>query len=93
MNARQPKFSNGDKVQDLVTGLKGIITATTIWLNGCIRYLVQPQELKDGKPVDASTFDENELKLIRSDVVSESNPEKKHGGPVRNERTALRRER
>jgi hypothetical protein len=42
----------GDKVKDRVTGLTGIVIARTDWLNGCIRMTVQPQELKDGKPVD-----------------------------------------
>lgn len=87
---REPKFQNGDEVKDSVTGLKGIIVVTSVWLNGCIRYSVQPQELKDGKPVEASSFDENELILVKSSKIKDSNPEKKFGGPPRNERSALK---
>jgi hypothetical protein len=61
-----PKFQNGDEVKDTVTGLKGIIVATTSWLNGCIRYVIQPQELKDGKPVETTCIDEEQLELRKA---------------------------
>lgn len=60
-----PKFQNGDVVRDRVTRLEGVVTATTIWLNGCIRYVIQPQEIKDGKPVDSTVIDEQQLELTR----------------------------
>lgn len=76
-----PKFSNGDRVRDKVVGLTGIITATTVWLNGCIRYLIQPQEIKDGKPVDNTYFDEGDLILVESSAVETVAKIKKTGGP------------
>ena len=85
------KFANGDEVKDKVTGLKGIITATTVWLNGCVRYVVQPQEIKDGKPVDTTGFDEGDLLLVKSLKIKEDNPEKLTGGPPRGESTASRK--
>lgn len=79
-----PRFSNGDKAKDRVTGLTGIITATTVWLNGCIRYVLQPQEIKDGGPVESSWFDENDLEVIESAAV-QATPVRKTGGPQRGE--------
>jgi hypothetical protein len=61
------KFQNGDIVKDTVTGYKGMIVATTLWLNGCYRYVVQSQKLdKDGKPHDPPAFDEHQLELVKS---------------------------
>jgi hypothetical protein len=59
-----PKFNNGAVVKDNVTGLEGIITCMTIWMNGCVRYVIQPQELKDGKPVEPTVVDEQQLVLV-----------------------------
>lgn len=55
------KFSLGEKVKDTVTGFSGIVTARTEWLNGCKRYGVQSQKLKDNKPLDQQWFDEEQL--------------------------------
>jgi hypothetical protein len=54
----------GMKVRDLITGIEGIVTARTEWLNQCNRYVVQPQETKDGKPVESSSFDEMDLEIV-----------------------------
>lgn len=73
----------GDKVKDSVTGLEGIVTGKTDYLNGCTRVHVQPQELKDGKPVDFSVFDEPQLEVIQRDAVkADRRPSgEKTGGP------------
>ncbi len=60
----RPEFKNGDYVRDVVTGLEGAIVAITIWLNGCVRYVVQPAELKDGRPVDGTAVDKQQLELL-----------------------------
>lgn len=83
------KFSNGDKVKDKVTSLQGIVVVTSVHLNGCIRYGVQPQELKDGKPVDSQWYDENDLTLVKAGVV-EGIPLRKTGGPQRGESKGTR---
>lgn len=56
----------GDTVQDNISGLKGIAVAIVVWLHGCKRVIVQPQELKDGKPVETSSFDEPQLTIIKA---------------------------
>ena len=56
----------GDKVKDTVTGYQGIAIGATTWLHGCRRITVQSQELKDGKPVEAVTFDEPQLTVVKA---------------------------
>jgi hypothetical protein len=73
----------GDKVKDVVTGLTGIAVAKTHYLQGCTRIGVQPQELKDGKPVEASWFDEPQLEVVEAGVVKPRSEEGKNpGGPA-----------
>ena len=55
----------GEKVKDRITGLKGIAVARTEWMHGCVRIVVQPLELKDGRPVETCTFDEPDLDVIK----------------------------
>jgi len=51
----------GDKVRDIVTGFEGIAVAKIEYLNGCIRYEVQPETCKDGKPIDSLWIDIQQL--------------------------------
>ena len=68
----------GSKVTDSITGMAGIAIARTDWLYGCVRYGVQPEELKDGKPVEAQWFDEAQLREYK-----ESKKNRSVGGPSR----------
>jgi len=72
----------GSKVRDSLTGFEGIATARHEYLYGCIRITVTPQELKDGKPVEESWFDEQRLELVKkmAPVVS-ADSSAKTGGP------------
>ncbi len=51
----------GQKVKDSLTGFEGVVTAKAEYLDGCVRYLVQPTELASGKMVDAEWIDINRL--------------------------------
>lgn len=62
----------GSRVKDSLTGFKGVAVARTEYLYGCVRVCVEPEALKDGKPIDAQWFDEQRL-----DVTSAA----KTGGP------------
>lgn len=62
----------GDKVTDKYTGFTGVVTGIAEFLYGCRRVLIQPCELKDGKPVEDMWLDEQ-----RVDVNSPA----KTGGP------------
>jgi len=54
----------GNRVRDNITGFCGIATARAEWLFGCNRIAIEPQELKDGKPIEAQWFDEQRVELI-----------------------------
>jgi hypothetical protein len=75
---KDAKFKNGDIVRDNVSGYTGMVVATTLWLNGCYRYVVASQTVNEaGVPTD-HPFDE--LQLTK---VADSTIEGKHetGGP------------
>ena len=73
------KFNLGDEAKDVITGFTGIITCRTQWLNNCNVYGLQPQKLKDGKPLEKSYFDEPQMELVEKKVHKES---RKTGGPA-----------
>jgi hypothetical protein len=58
------KIELGSKVKDRISGFVGIVYARTEWMYGCRRYTVQPQELKDGRPVESVAFDEDQLEVL-----------------------------
>lgn len=68
----------GDEAKDSITGLTGVVVAITVWLNGCERVSIQPRELKDGRPVEPSAFDVEQLEVVKA---SASVPLRKTGGP------------
>ncbi|MCF8534090.1 MAG: hypothetical protein K9G48_13870 [Reyranella sp.] len=74
------KFNLGDSAKDIVTGFTGICIARFEWLNGCVRYEVQPTKLKDGQPLDAKTFDQGQLVLVKRGAVKI--PPNHTGGPM-----------
>lgn len=55
----------GDLVKDRITGLEGIVTCRSDWFNGCTRFLIQPQALHDGKPIDSQWFDAEQLEVVQ----------------------------
>jgi hypothetical protein len=59
------RFNNGDTVKDTITGFSGVVVHRTEYLNGCIRYGVQPTKLKDGKTIESEMFDEQQLALVK----------------------------
>lgn len=69
--AKQPNFEAielGDRVKDPITGCIGIVVCITTWLHGCIRIGVQPEEVKDGRPVDDRYFDQSQLVVVKKRV-------------------------
>lgn len=62
------KFSPGDKVEEKVTGFKGIITGAAFYLTGCNTYCIVPKS-KNGMSAEGSWYDEDRLKLIKSSVI------------------------
>jgi hypothetical protein len=63
------RFDHGDKVKDRISGLVGIVGTRADHLFGCNRYWVEPQELKDGKPVEGRWFDEDAIEIVEAGVI------------------------
>lgn len=62
----RPVINLGDEVQDTITKCKGVVVCISNWLNGCQRVTLQPKQIKDNKPVDSSTFDAEQLVVLKS---------------------------
>ncbi len=69
------KVQLGDRVQDCVTGFKGVVVSQHNYLHGCTRFSVQPKINKGGEYPDVATFDEPQLKLLKKAVVKGLYPE------------------
>jgi len=55
----------GSEVKDIVSGFAGVATVRSEYLNGCVRYAVDPGGLdKDGKPKESFYFDEQQLVVV-----------------------------
>lgn len=61
----------GLKVEDRVTGYKGVVTTISFDLYGCIQAVVNPATIKDGKTVESQWFDVNRLKVLSAKPVME----------------------
>jgi hypothetical protein len=63
------KVNLGDKVKDTVSGFIGIAVSRHIYLNGCNRITVQPSSVRNGKLPESQTFDEPQLKVLKTQQV------------------------
>lgn len=70
----------GTVVRDTVTGFQGKITAASIHLNGCHRYVVEPPLDKDSKIQDGQWFDAQRLEVIKPPVSQQK--QTRTGGPT-----------
>ncbi|MFA5766406.1 MAG: hypothetical protein WC919_00595 [Candidatus Paceibacterota bacterium] len=59
----------GVVVKDRVTGLRGIITGKTEYINGCVQWLVKPPVDKDGKLVDGCWIDTIQLEVVGQGIA------------------------
>lgn len=85
------RFELGDKVKDRITGMTGIVTTRSEHLFGCERYWVEPQELKDGKPVDGRWFDQDSMELVEAGVIQRTLTRVVAAAPHQEERERLLR--
>jgi hypothetical protein len=74
------KLKMGVRVKCRVTGLVGIITGKTEYINGCIQWLVSPPVDKEGKVVDGRWIDTIQLEIVDAGI-SVVEPEIRPGGP------------
>lgn len=78
------KIELGMTVKDIITGLTGVAVCRSSYLTGCDRISIQPLELKDGKPAEWCSFDENQLEIVKGKKIIDLSPKKetvKVGGP------------
>lgn len=68
----------GQKYRDRITGFTGVATSRHEYLNGCVRIALTSAELHEGKPVDAVTFDIEDLVFVDEGVTTNKKPT---GGP------------
>lgn len=59
-----PDIKLDDKVQDTITGFTGIAICYAHYLSGCKRWLIQPQELHNGRPIEAEWFDAYRIEAV-----------------------------
>jgi hypothetical protein len=88
------KIKLGDKVRDRISGLIGIATARTEFLNGCIQYTVSRKLGKNQElnPMGEPAIDEMCLEIVEERVIESKEYEREDeedddksitGGPVR----------
>jgi hypothetical protein len=77
---RPPGLKLGDRAKDKISGFTGVVVAITNWLNGCQRVTIQPEELKDGRPIENCTFDAEQVEIVAHAMPAEAEPVAK-GGP------------
>ena len=61
--------------------------AADIWLNGCVRYGIQAQELKDGMPLDTKWIDEIQIQILDENTQFTKSQDTL-GGPERGEKSS-----
>ncbi len=71
----------GARVQDIVSGFKGVVTARTEFLNGCVRCCVAPEKLDKGAVSDGYWFDVQQLKVLTEDTPAAKIVQDNTGGP------------
>lgn len=56
----------GDIARDTISGFQGTVIGISELLHNCDRLILQPTEMKDGKPLDAGSFDEPNLEIVEA---------------------------
>ena len=80
-------IERGVTVRDQITGLEGVVVARAQWLNGCIRYAIQPVQLDGGKMMDEVWLDEGRVDVVGS-AGQRADGTGSPGGPQRDPKRA-----
>lgn len=62
------KYDCGQKVEDLVSGFKGVITTKAENISGCIQYIVTARADKNKEP-ETRWIDEERIKVIGGTIL------------------------
>lgn len=84
------KFALGIKARDRVTGVEGILDSRSEWLNGCLRYSLQPQakEASPDKIPESYWLDEGQLEKVDDGLNTKPVKKTRTGGPSSSSRSA-----
>jgi hypothetical protein len=55
--------------KDKITGFQGVVTAHSRMLTNVDRWTLQPQAVKDGKPIASKSFDEGQLVFVEDTTI------------------------
>ena len=75
------KYSNGDVLQDKVTGFTGVVMVCAAYATGCHHYGILPRDMPNGKPAEWEWIDQSRLTLVNSKVVDFSTGATATSGP------------
>lgn len=81
LEAKKKTVELGDEVKDKISGFKGICTGIFNYLNGCVRAMIEPRTTKEGKPIEAHTFDVSQVEVLKKNVVPAYKADTGPGGP------------
>lgn len=65
----------GQRVVDQISGFKGIVTASSHFINGCNRYEVTTENVKKNELPVSDWFDEQRLTVIGKRATVKADPE------------------
>jgi hypothetical protein len=78
------KIELGSEVKSNITGFKGIVVSRAEHLNGCNKYIVQPEMKKnDDKYPESYWLDEQEIIVIKEPKIKKDKEDKRGGQPVK----------
>jgi len=84
------KYELGQKAKDKISGFAGIIVARIEFLNGCKRYSLAPEKLKDEKPIDSEYFDEEQIIVKALNKAKKEKEKEGPGGPYKKPNDGLK---
>ena len=76
----------GKKVKDSISGFRGVLTARTEYINGCIQYEITPDDVVNGRIPPSVWMDEQRVEFL--DPIKKIRAKKKswqqgsNGGPA-----------
>lgn len=73
-------FDLGTKVRDMVTGVEGILTSRTVFLNGCVQYGIRPRAGHYSKEFESGLYvDWNHIERVGAGILPKIAQSKKAG--------------
>lgn len=75
------KIELGSKVKDIYTGFSGRVTGATIFINGCIQYVVSAEYKEGSSEIAEFSIDEEQLEILDKPIKKKIKKEPT-GGPT-----------